>query len=138
MTPFFAALSKDFPSTRVFHACAKAVLLVTGAYMGLISSFRHRYFSSILTFALAHGNIAGRPLRGQSHHFGSAPDPSGPKTRLLSEIMALCETNSVVEVLGSVKRLLSATKAFPCGKYSTFPRKLPFRRIDASERVPST
>jgi len=43
---FFAALRKDFPSARALHACAEAVLLVTGAHMGLKRAFRQRSVSS--------------------------------------------------------------------------------------------
>lgn len=40
MTPFPAALRKDLPSTRAFHACAEAVLLVARAHMRLKRAFR--------------------------------------------------------------------------------------------------
>lgn len=47
VAPLFAALRKDLPSTLALHACAEPVLLVAGAYMGLISAFRQRSFSSM-------------------------------------------------------------------------------------------
>ena len=42
VTPFLAALRKDFPSTLALHACAIPMLFMTGAHVGLISAFRQR------------------------------------------------------------------------------------------------
>lgn len=57
VTPLFAALRKNFAATLALHACAEAVLFVTGAHMGLKGSFRQRLLSSarVFSFSLAPG-----------------------------------------------------------------------------------
>jgi hypothetical protein len=42
----FAALRKNSSPARALHACAKSVLFVTGAHMGLKRTFRQRSLSS--------------------------------------------------------------------------------------------
>jgi hypothetical protein len=53
VAPLFAALRKNFAATLAFHACAEAVLFVTGAHMGLKGSFRQRFFSSARVFPVS-------------------------------------------------------------------------------------
>lgn len=53
VAPLFAALRKNFAATLALHACAKAVLFMTGAHMGLKGSFRQRLFSSARVFSLS-------------------------------------------------------------------------------------
>lgn len=61
---FLAALRKDLASTRVLHACAEAVFLVTAAHMRLKGAFRQRSISS-----------AGWPLSAADCPIGCASRP---------------------------------------------------------------
>ena len=47
MASFFAALRKNLSPALALHACAKPVLLVTAAHMGLKRTFRQRSLSSL-------------------------------------------------------------------------------------------
>ena len=50
VTPFLAAFCKNFSSTLALHPCAESVLLVAGAHMRLIRTFRQRSLSSGCAF----------------------------------------------------------------------------------------
>ncbi len=94
MTPFPAALCKNFSSTLAFHPCAESVLLVAGAHMRLISAFRQRSLSS-----------------------GGAFLPSVRASTVDCETISVCDSRS------TVKAPRSRSRQSRCGKSPT-PRML--------------
>jgi hypothetical protein len=110
VAPFPATLRKDFPSTLALHARAIAMLLMTGAHVGLISAFRQRLspldlpgLSGAVQAALVVPRVSWRHDRANRRARRRSRNRPAQGSRQQSQIAEPSETASVVDRRGTVK-----------------------------------